>query len=295
MAGTLGLYAEGMAEMASIGTYYSDLKNSGFTRLIVGLLHIGRADIGQTDGDILINSGANDLIVHSGQFNPVLKEWPAQLEGLKKSATNESSITSIYFSIGGAEQWVYDFRTLKRIIDTERKNGITNSPNNPKSVIYQNFDALKKAFPMIDGIDLDNEELSSTNDEYVIVGFTQMLNALAFAVSFCPFDSAGFWIDCLKTLYTQNKNAVSGFNLQCYAGGGNNVDMIDSAWIQPLKQALGNDFDAASFICPGTLVPCIRYTIQRMGTWHTVSARYTKPVRKLEKPQYQRLFYLGLR
>lgn len=244
------LYAEGTAELASLGTYAADLQGSGFNRIYVGLLHIGRADIGQTPGDILINSGTNDLIIHSGQFNTALAKWPGQLAALQKSAGNNSTITSLYFSIGGAEQWVYDFRTLKSIIDTERKNGITNSPNNPKSVIYQNFAMLWQTFPMVEGIDLDNEELYEGN-EYVIVGFTQMLNAIGFKVSFCPYQSPDFWIDCLQQVYAGNKNGVTGFNLQCYAGGGINLGNEQAWWADPMNKAMPAGFDAYSFITPG--------------------------------------------
>lgn len=251
MSFILGLYAEDSVSAATIDTYAADLKNSGFTKLITGLFHIGRPTVkGQQYGDIVFNSG--EMIVSAGVYKGAAG-WPAQLEGTISSPGNTSSITNVWFSFGGAVPWVQDFATIKIIIDTERKQGITNSPNDPKSILYQNFSVLRKTFPFVEGVDLDNEELFDTGDEYVIVGFSQMLYSLGFKVSFCPFCEPGFWISCLQQLYSWNKDAVSGFNLQCYAGGQPNApnQSLQSNWIQPLQQAIGGSFNAAAFITPG--------------------------------------------
>lgn len=276
MSVPLGLYAEGYTDATNIDTYAADLKGSGFTNLIMGLFHIGRPSIpGQQYGDIIFNG--SDMIISGGVYKGAAG-WPAQVAAMKNSPGNASSITSIYFSFGGAVPWVQDYTTIKTIIDNERSQGITNSPNNPNSILYQNFAALRKAFPTIDGIDLDNEELSDTGDEYVIVSFSQMLYSVGFKVSFCPFDSPGFWIDCMQQLYNWNQDAVSGFNLQCYAGGGPNApnNVLNNTWIQPLQQAIGGSFDAASFICAGLW--CRSYDTQnQQWTYGTLCPELVQP------------------
>lgn len=247
-----GLYAEGYSSSAFIDQYANDIKNSGFNRLIIGLLHIGNPkNKGQAYGDILLNSGDNDLIIHEGSLNPANSAWPKQIDNILAAPTN---VTSVYFSIGGASKWVFDFRTMQTIIGDERSNGITNSPNNPDSILFRNFAALKQNFPMVEGIDLDNEELTANGtDNWLTLAFVQMLSTIGFKVSFCPFTDADFWIACLQELNKSNPGSVTGFNLQCYAGGGLNADpeIMTTEWIQPLQQAMGKDFNASAFISAG--------------------------------------------
>jgi hypothetical protein len=211
------------------GPFYSggtavidDVKSSGFTTVVAWAVHV------QANGDLVFN---DPPIVSNGQYvgDPT---WPSNLAGLKQGAT---SVNRLLFSIGG---WgVGDFPNIQALIQQQGTG--------PSSILYQNFQALKSAIPTIDGIDLDDETLY---DAATTVQFSQMLNALGFEVTFCPYTMTSFWVDCLYTLNTQTPGLVSGFNLQCYAGGGSNTPQ---PWIAAIAQQMGSTFPAASFVYPG--------------------------------------------
>jgi hypothetical protein len=55
----------------------------------------------------------------------------------------------------------------------------------------------------------------------------------------------------LKSLDGTNPGLVTGFNLQCYAGGAYNIGRVKKDWIDPLQAAMGKDFDAPGFVDPG--------------------------------------------
>jgi hypothetical protein len=123
-------------------------------------------------------------------------------------------------------------------------------PHNPQigpdTVLYQNFQALKNAFP-IDGINFDDETLYN---QPTTVAFGQLLNSLDYQVTYNPYADTEmtFWTGCLAASDKIAKGLVSGFYLQCYAGGtGNNPE----EWIKAVQNAMGRDFDAAAMVRPG--------------------------------------------
>jgi hypothetical protein len=211
------------------GPFYSggtsvidDLKGSGFTTVVAWALHVSPT------GDLIFN---DPTIVSGGQYvgDP---NWPGLLENLKQG---ETSVNRLLFSIGG---WgVGDFPNIQSLIQSQGTG--------PDSILYQNFQALKQAIPTIDGIDLDDESLYDTD---TTVQFCQMLNTLGYEVTFCPYTNTEFWVDCLSTLNSQTPGLVTGFNLQCYAGGAGNTPQT---WIDAIAQTMGSGFPAASFVYPG--------------------------------------------
>jgi hypothetical protein len=208
------LYSGGSAVIA-------DLKNSGFTTVIAWSVHVN------TKGDLSYN---DTPIVSNGSYigDP---EWPKRLSGLKQGG----SVNRLLFSVGSAD--VSDYSHIQSLI---RSQG-----TGPNSILHQNFLALKRAIPAIDGIDFDDEDL---NDQDTIVQFAQMLNLMGYQVTFCPYTNSQFWIDCLHTLNSKTPGLVTGFNLQCYAGGtGNNPQ----EWITVIANQMGSAFDADGFVYPG--------------------------------------------
>jgi hypothetical protein len=207
-----------------------DLKQSGFYTVVAWAVHV------QVNGNLVFN---DPIIVQDGKYvgNP---EWPVLLAELKQDVT---SVKRLLFSIGG---WgVQDFPNIKALIFPNPGDYPNNPQIGPDTILYRNFQALKKAIPAIDGIDFDDETLY---DQPTTVAFSQMLNTLGYHVTFCPYVVADFWIDCLYQLNTTTPNLVTGFNLQCYAGGTGNDPQ---AWITAIQSKMGKGFDAKEFVYPG--------------------------------------------
>jgi hypothetical protein len=211
------------------GPFYSggqpvidDLKASGFTTIVAWALHVNAA------GDLIYN---DPTIVSGGQYvgDP---GWPGLLADLKQG---ETSVNRLLFSVGGWEAG--DFPNIQALIQSQGTG--------PDSILYKNFAALKQAIPTIDAIDFDDESLY---DQATTVAFSQMLYGLGYNVTFCPYTEMQFWVECLQALNDETPGLVTGFNLQCYAGGGGNTPQ---PWIDAIAQVMGSGFPAASFVYPG--------------------------------------------
>jgi hypothetical protein len=201
----------------------NDLKSSGFTTVIAWALHV------DTTGDLIFND--SPVLVSNGSYTDQAA-WPEQLADLKQGQT---SVNRLLFSIGGWD--VSDFANIQQLINTQGSG--------PDSVLYQNFKALKTAIPTIDGIDFDIE---NTYDPSTTVAFAQMLGSLGYTITFCPYENPGFWTGCLSALNVNNPGLVTGFNLQCYAGGAINTP---EQWIEYITAKMGTAFPAASLVYPG--------------------------------------------
>lgn len=212
------------------GPFYSggsavidDLKGSGFTTVVAWCIHV------DTGGDLIFNNPP--AIVSNGRYigDP---GWPARLADLKQGG----SVNRLLFSVGsGGSQ---DFTNIKQLIQSQGTG--------PDSMLYQNFKALLAAIPVIDGIDFDDEDLL---DQDTIVSFALMLQSIGYReVTFCPYMDISFWVNCLYEIDSKAPGLVTGFNLQCYAGGtGNNP----ADWINGIKDKMGPGFPAAGMVFPG--------------------------------------------
>ena len=223
------------------GPFYScgapvinDLKQSGFTTVVAWAVHV------HTNGDLIFNS---PTIVSDGQYvgDPT---WPGLLADLKEGAT---SVNRVLVSIGGWD--TQDFPNIKSLLFPKPGDYPNNPQIGPDTILYQNFQALKNAIPTIDGVDFDDETLY---DQPTTVAFAQMLHGLGYQVTFCPYtnpiSNSSFWVDCLFQLNSTTPNLVTGFNLQCYAGGAVNNP---KDWINAIQKKMGGDFDAKGFVYPG--------------------------------------------
>ena len=221
----VGIYGGGVLKDKSSLT---DIRNSGFTTLICWTLHIS------DNGDLIYNDG--DPIVKDGKYNG-LESWPSDLIDAFKSPT---TLTRLVFSVGS---WgSHDFRNIRLLM---AKFG--DSQDNP---LYANFKALKSTIPHIQTIDFDNED---DFDQDSLVSFSKLLYGLGFNVSFCPYNNLYFWEGALRKLHSFNPNIVTGYNLQCYAGGAGNASYFGvGEWIKSVHRATGLDMmKAAAFVRPG--------------------------------------------
>ncbi|WP_052752934.1 hypothetical protein [Kordia zhangzhouensis] len=201
------------------------INSSGFTTLVCWALHVHH------NGDLVYN---DTPVVSNGEYigDP---SWASELAKVKE----EGSINRILFSIGGWQ--TNDFYNIMNLLNTQG--------DGPTSVLYRNFQALLKEIPVIDGIDYDDEGNYSIN---TIVRFSRMLAGIGYQqITFCPYTNSPFWINCLVSIEQTHPGLVTGFNLQCYAGGAYNIGNVKQYWIEPLQKAMSKGFDAAAFINPG--------------------------------------------
>ncbi len=206
-------------------TVIDDLKASGFSTILAWSVHVNA-----TNGDLTLN---DTLIVSNGQYVGDAA-WPGLLAQLK---TGTTSVNRLLFSVGSGGPPT-DFSNIQQLISQ-----YGTGPGNP---LYQNFAALLAAIPSIDGIDFDNEDLY---DQDTVVQFAQMLATIGYKqVTFCPYTDMSFWAGCLSALQSSNTGLVTGYNLQCYAGGSWNVNILPQ-WIASIEPTLGAG--AAAFIIPG--------------------------------------------
>jgi hypothetical protein len=205
-----------------------DLKASGFNQVF------GWAGL-TSSGDITY---AGSTLVSQGKYIDT-SGFQAQLEALKQAPT---AVNNLQFMLGGWGSSI--FPDIKALIFPSPGDYPDNPQIGSDTTLYQNFQALKNAIP-IDGINFDDETLY---DQPTTVAFGQLLNSLGYQVTYNPYTDTSFWVNCLYASDQLAPGLVSGFYLQCYAGGTGN-DPED--WIEAVAKKMGSGFDAASVIRPG--------------------------------------------
>ncbi|RMB07742.1 hypothetical protein [Eilatimonas milleporae] len=233
------VYAEGCmyphaANPQPVPTTISQVQQSGFQSLILGLFHIGRDyDIqpAQIMGDLYYN---DTLVFSKGQYVGDAS-WPGQI-----GTVIGGTVDRVCASIGGGYP-VMDFQTIRKIYaDNNNSFDGTN--------LMANFKALRQTLPAISVIDMDCED---TYDRPSFVAFCRMLIGMGFDITFCPYTNQSFWVDCLADLNTGNPGAVAWWNLQCYDGGAQNRDpQTFQGWATAITQAIPG-FDTDAFIMAG--------------------------------------------
>lgn len=228
----LSVYAETCFSPTNPGTYpVTDLQKSGFTTLVLGLLHIGRDyDIkhNQIMGDIYFN---DSLLISKGKYVGG-EAWLTTMKGVPGG-----SLKHICAAVGGAAGPVLDFTTIQRIYD-DNNNSFAGTN------LETNFRKLRTECPFIHTIDMDCED---NYDPDSFVAFCEMLIGMGFGITFCPFESPDFWANSLAALQKKHAGAVKWWNLQCYSGGGGNTPQ---AWATAITNVLPH-FDTNGFILAG--------------------------------------------
>jgi hypothetical protein len=199
-----GIYGGGPIYKDS-ATSIAALKRSGFGEVIVWNIEVNPA------GDL--NFNYEFPLVSNGKYVGDLThpDFAAHIASLKTAPT---SVTRLTFSIGSSNVGV--FQAIKALIEA--------TGTGPQSILYQNFRALKTAFPTLDAIDFDDE---NCYDQPSMVRFAVMLGALGYDVALCPYTNQPFWIAVANAANAQRPGTVTAVHLQCYAGGGGNSPGAD--------------------------------------------------------------------
>lgn len=228
---------------AELENCVDDIRESGLTIAILGMLHIGWSDPKYPKmkvGDLIYNDypgwptgKRGNLLVSEGKFNPgndpEIAKWPAQVARLKQ---NNSKVRKVLLSIGGAGP--PDFTHIQNDLDLGRDPRFT-----------QNIRALKQAVPALDGFDFDCEEFGIEVGTFVNMG--ELFSGLGLMMTFCPYTDVDTWGERMAVLQARGMT-VSWWNLQCYAGGGSNLNDLQP-WIDALSQVTGGM--GASRLVPG--------------------------------------------
>jgi hypothetical protein len=203
-----------------------DLWNSGVDTVVLWTIHVKAKDEnGFKKGDLVYN---DCVVVSNGKYTGD-SGWPAYVKSLKSS---DGSISKVLISVGSADNM--DFENIGKLGTA------------PTSLPYDNFQALLKKIPTLDGVVFDYEESFSNNDKKILKKFTVMLKEQGYKqVAFCPFNNMDWWNSILVKINTEFPGFVTDYQLQCYAGGGSNIESFSlNRWCQSVP-------DKASFIRPG--------------------------------------------
>ncbi|NEZ40731.1 discoidin domain-containing protein [Paenibacillus alvei] len=173
----------------------NDVRASGFNTVIIWSVHV------RPNGDLYLN----DLLVcQNGSFVGD-SSWKDLWSAFKQAPT---SVTRVEISVGAGG--TPDFTNIKSLIT---RDGIGSN-----TILYRNFAALIEATGA-DAVNFDNED---KYDRTSSVEFGKMLAAMGMKITFCPYNSSGFWSD-LKNLLTQAGVIVDRVYLQVYSGGLGNI------------------------------------------------------------------------
>lgn len=228
---------------AELEKHIQDIQQSGLTIAILGMLHIGWSDSKfpkMKVGDLIYNNypgwfpdKRGNILVSEGKFNPTgdpeIAKWPAQVARLKQN----SKVRKVLLSLGGAGPT--DFTHIQNDL---------NSGTDPR--FTKNITALKQAVPALDGIDLDCEEGGITDTTFV--NLSKLFFGLKLEVTFCPYWDPDTWKNRMVAIQKQTGLNVAFWNLQCYSGGGGNLNDLQP-WIDALNAVVGNN--GASYLVPG--------------------------------------------
>ena len=193
----------------------SQIQDSGFTTVILGLFHVAGnpqpAPPPATHllGDIIFNQGpsvvSGGVIQTSAVGTDPSSDWAHYLNALKSTG----SVDKIYLSFGGGspvEDFTLIISSFLQYLDPTTSCG----PYIPcNSSLYLNFQALRTYLPMVDGIDIDQEE--GTDSSYIdaMTAFGIMARSVGFGeITYAPpFDST-------LAAYQAAAQAINAFALQ---------------------------------------------------------------------------------
>lgn len=196
---TSGIYAGGPV-YKNRSYSISELKNSGFTYVVVWTIHI--------DASGNLNFNAEFPLVSNGAYigASTYPNFASDIASLKVAPT---SINRVEFCLAA-----WGSSTFANI-----KNLIASQGTGSTSILYKNFQALKAAFPTVDAIGFDDE---TTYDASSATAFAVMLGGLGFKVSLVPYTSSSFWTSVASNTNSQLPGTVDRVDLQCYSGGAGN-------------------------------------------------------------------------
>lgn len=197
--GYAGIYGGGPMYQHAAGRI-SEIKDSGFTEIIVWSVQVTAAGDLNLNGEFPLTSGG----AYVG--NSTWPNFAADLATMK-----QGSARRITFSVGSSNANPSDFDHIKALVQAQGTE--------PTSMLYKDFQALKQALPSVDAIDFDDE---STYDAATMTQFAVMLGKLGYHVTMSPYTNASFWTSVVSGINSQLAGTVDGVHLQAYSGGAGN-------------------------------------------------------------------------
>jgi len=181
---------------ADANQLFSDtVGKSGFTTVILFSINTNQNGDILHDGSTIVSGGKVDAAFQSIRIK----------EGIQLLKTG--TVKRVFFSMGGSG--AKDITTVSNMNDQTYNTFV----GNLKALV---------AYTQVDGFDFDTEETYGNNIRDALVKVTMTLAMdMHLLVTYCPYQNEGFWISCLQQVYSKagNKQLVTWFNLQCYAGG----------------------------------------------------------------------------
>ncbi len=178
----------------------NELAASGFNEVMIWSLEVNSVGDLNLDGGFPLTSAG----VYVG--DRTYPHFPADMATIRKSG----KVTRFTLTIGSSNYG--DFEDIKALVDTQG-TGET-------SILYKDFVAMKAAWPLLDAVDLDDE---NGYDSESTIKFAVMLGKLGYHVTMNPYTNASYWISVVAAINQALPGTVDAIHLQTYAGGeGNN-------------------------------------------------------------------------
>lgn len=185
----------------------SELKNSGFTYVVVWTIHI--------DASGNFNFNAEFPLVQNGSYIGA-STYPNFANDIALLKSAPTTINRVEFCISAWGSGT--FANIKSLIASQG-TGST-------SILYKNFQALKNAIPAVDAIAFDDE---STYDVSSSTALAVMLGNLGYKVTLVPYTNTSYWTSVATNTNSQLAGTVTRVDLQCYSGGAGNSP-CSSSW-----------------------------------------------------------------
>lgn len=177
----------------------AEIEHSGFSEAIVWSVEVNSQGDLNFNGEFPLTS--NGVYV-GGKTYP---KFAADMATLKQAGT----VKRVTFSIGSSNYG--DWENITALVKAQ---GV-----GPKSILYKDFKALKKAIPALDALDFDDE---NSYDLGTTVKFGVMVGKLGYHVLPDPYVNASYWQSVVSGINQKLPGTVDGVHLQAYAGGGGN-------------------------------------------------------------------------
>jgi hypothetical protein len=178
----------------------AEIEHSGFSEAIVWSVEVNSQGDLNFNGEFPLTSNG----VYVG--NKTYPKFAADMATLKKAGT----VKRVTFSIGSSNYG--DWENITSLVNAQ---GV-----GPKSILYKDFKALKKAIPALDALDFDDE---NSYNLPTTVKFGVMVGKLGYHVVPDPYVDASYWQSVVSEINKKLPGTVDGVHLQAYAGGqGNN-------------------------------------------------------------------------
>ena len=182
----------------------TELKASGFNTVIVWTIHI--------DADGSLNINGELPLVSKGRYIGE-QRYPGFQEAMASLKEAPTSVTRTEFGLGSAGSGTYTH--IKALLNCKQPG----CGNKPGSTLYQNFNALKQAFPSVDAVNNDDEVAYDLDSA---VTFHTMLADIGFKISATPYRNQSFWQGFFSQLNAINPGSADALYVQEYIGGESN-------------------------------------------------------------------------